>query len=124
MAKKRGGINRSAKVKEYLVEHPGESINEVLEGLAVRGTKVSRSLISQVKKTLGQTGARGAGGRKRTAKKKASGAGATQTAAKAPSATARGVITAEDLYEAKKLADDLGGIERVRKALDALERLQ
>ncbi len=125
MAKKKSGVNRTAKVKEYLETHPSESISEVLAGLAARGIKVSRSLISQVKKKLGQTGTRGTKmAKKKTAKKKASGAGAAQTAASAHSSSAGRAITADELYEAKKLADELGGIDRLRSALDALERLR
>lgn len=124
MAKKRSSTSRTAKVQEYLEEHPNESISDVLSGLATRGITVSRSLISQVKTKLGQTGRRGTKAvRKKAAKKKTSGADSPQTAS-APSSSAGRVITADDLYEAKKLADELGGIDRVRSALDALERLQ
>ena len=126
MAKK-GGVNRTEKVREYIRANPEQTNAEVFRGLADQGTHVSRSLVSQVRKEAGMPQGSGttrrAGkkkvGKKKVARKKA--AMAQPTAAKA----GRGrTVTAEDLFEAKKLADELGGLDRVREALDALERLR
>jgi hypothetical protein len=41
-----------------------------------------------------------------------------------PAAERGGELLASDLFEAKRLADELGGIERARQALDLLEKLR
>lgn len=118
MAKK-GSVNRTEKVQQYVREHPDESITEVLDAMKRRGYPVSRSLVSQVRKKLGLSQSGG------PTKKKATRKTAQKKVASPTTATAKPkVITADDLYEAKTLADELGGIERVREALDALERLK
>ncbi len=125
MAKK-GGVNRTEKVREYMLANPDQTNAEAFRGLEAQGTHVSHSLISQVRKQMGFP--QGGSTKKRAGKKKAKkkvGQKKTSMAQPASAPTARGrAITAEDLFEAKKLADDLGGLERVREALDALERLR
>ena len=119
MAKK-GSFNRTEKVREYVTNNPDHSISETESALENQGIKVSRSLISQVRKALGvkQSGVKKSRKRKMTRKR------ATRKKAVAARATSAKAITADDLYEAKKLADELGGISRVREALDALEKLR
>ncbi len=135
MAKK-GELNRTDKVREYMKANPNESNTEVLTGLEQQGIKVSRSLLSQVrqepgiptgggtkkkaaaKSTAKKKPAKKKTGQKKPAKKKTASAKPAASAAKSPA------ITADDLYEAKKLADELGGIDRVREALKALEQLR
>ena len=124
---KRGSVNRTEKVQQHLSEHPDESITEVLASLKRQGIQVSRSLVSQVRKKLGLTQSGRA--TKKAAKKKAKRKAAKKKVASPKTAAARAtakaqIITADDLYEAKKLVDELGGIERVREALDAIERLR
>ncbi len=116
MAKKRRGINRTEKVREYMSLHPTQSISEVLAGLENQGIKVSRSLVSQVRKRSEMTNA---GDSTRSATKNVANRKRSVTAG-----AGEKVITADDLIEAKKLADELGGLDRVREALDALEKLQ
>lgn len=124
MAKKKGGVNRTAKVHEYLLAHPGQSTSEVLAGLAEQGIKVSSSLISQGRAKLGQSLGRGKkkAAKKNGSKKKAPGAGVATARMTSGSKSAK--ITADELYLSKQLADELGGIDRLRQALDALERLR
>jgi hypothetical protein len=55
------------------------------------------------------------------AKKTAARGGATKKMAPRRGAAA---LTAQDLFEAKKLVVELGGIAEARKALDALEKLK
>jgi len=126
MAKK-GSVNRTEKVRQYMSEHPDESISEVQSTLKRQGIQVSRSLVSQVRKKLGLTQAGRA--TKKAAKKRAKRKAAKKKVASSKTAATKStakaqIITADDLYEAKKLADELGGVERVREALDALERLK
>ena len=124
MAKKRGGVNRTEKVDEYLLAHPDQSISETLAGLAEQRVHVSRSLISQERTKLGLSQGRGKkkAAKKKGAKKKASGARVAAVSTASPSKSAK--ITADELYEAKQLADQLGSVQRLRDALDALERLR
>jgi len=122
MAKK-GNVTRTEKVTEYVRQHPDESISEVLTVMRQRGIQVSRSVVSQVRKSLGVTQAGGT--MKKSAKKKAAKKkGSSSATAGARSSVEAQVITADDLYEAKKLSEELGGVERLREALDALERLR
>jgi hypothetical protein len=122
--KKRGGVNRTEKVHEYLLAHPDQSTNEVLAGLAEQGVKVSSSLVSQGRAKLGLSPGRGRkkAAKKKGAKKKAT--GASMAARSTTSAATSAKITADELYDAKQLADQLGGVQRLRDALDALERLR
>lgn len=124
MAKKKGGVNRTEKVHEYLLAHPDQSTAEVLAGLAEQGHQVSSSLVSQGRAKLGLSPGRG---RKKAAKKKGAkkkAAGANVAVARTTSASKSAKITSDELYDAKQLADQLGGIDRLRQALDALERLR
>lgn len=112
MAKKRGrsGVNQSQAIRGYLAEHPEATPKEIVAGLAQQGVKVSEGLAGNVKYT--SRSGRGPGkarrGRGRPPGRRA-GAGA---------------LTAQDLIEAKRLADQLGGLEQARKALEALEALR
>ena len=125
MAKKKGGVNRTEKVHEYLLAHPNQSTNEVLAGLGEQGHHVSSSLISQGRKKLGLSQGRG---KKKAAKKKGAmkktASAASVSAATTTSASKSAKITADELFDAKILADQLGAIQRLREALDALERLR
>lgn len=103
--KKRAGKSKSQHIRDYLAANPGATPNQIKDGLAKQGVKVSTGLASNVKYTSG-TGAK---------KKKKPGRRGR------PKATP---LSAQNLLDAKKLADDLGGIGEARKALDALEKLQ
>jgi arginine repressor len=82
---------------------------EVSAALAARGIEVSRGQISQVLKSMGLRRRR----RKRSAP------------VSSTPATARGTggVSIDDLVAAKKLADQLGGIEKARAVLAGLARL-
>ena len=124
MAKKKGGVNRTAKVHEYLLAHPNQTTNEVLAGLAEQNIEVSSSLVSQGRAALGLSQGRG---KKKAAKKKGAmktASVASVSAATTTSASKSAKITADELFDAKTLADQLGGVQRLREALDALERLR
>ena len=110
MAKKRGRrrVNKSQAIRDYLQQDPGATPKQIVAGLAERGVKVSEGLAGNVKYTSG--GARRGTGRRR---------GRPRTRR-----VAVNTLSAQDLVEAKKLADQLGGIEQARKALEALEQLR
>jgi hypothetical protein len=118
MAKKRSGTSLSQHIRNYLKDNRGATPNQIVDGLAAQGVTVSAGLASNVKYTSSQKGKR----KMKAARQKAAGDGApTKKTAGKRSAAA---LSAQDLFEAKKLADELGGIAAARKALDALEKLK
>lgn len=151
MAKKKtsdGDINKSEELRKYLRQHPEAGAATIIPEFADRGIEITRSLVSWVKQDMKKKGDLPAAppkSAKKTTKKKAA---PKKTTKKKPSpkkkakATKRGKkaaakttpspqaskpqtagLTAEDLMDAKKLADELGGIEQVRRALKYLEDL-
>jgi len=119
MAKRKvKGKSRSEHIRDYLRSNPEASPKQIVEGLAEKGVKVSVGLASNVKYTSGPGGS----GKKKTVRKKAKAGkpAGKKTAGRRGSAG----LTATDLLEAKHLADQVGGIQEARAALDALEKLQ
>lgn len=98
----------SEAIRGYLRQHPKAGPKEIQASLQKHGVNVSPGLISFVKYHKP----------KRRAK-----APSVRLAARRTPAKSAG-ITVEQLLEAKRLADSLGGIAAVRQALDALERLR
>lgn len=112
-ASNNGEISKSQAVRDYLKEHPRAKPKVIRPAiLEAHGLDVTPQMISMVKSKMKKTRRRG--------RKPGPKAGARQ---------ARGVnggssnLTYDQLIEVKRLADQLGGIERAREALDALARL-
>ncbi len=99
---KRG--RKSQAIRDYLSQNPGAMPKDIIAGLKAQGTKVSPALVSNVKY----------GGNMVKATKKAVGRKPASAAA----------ITADDLMQAKELADQLGGVGKAKEALETLERLR
>ncbi|WP_166821879.1 hypothetical protein [Thalassoroseus pseudoceratinae] len=120
MAKKTasGGVNKSQAIRDYLSEKPGATASEIVPALEEKGISVTPGLVSQVKSTIG-----GSKPTRKTTKKKKGGAKKT-SAPKATRSTSKSSLSATELMNAKKFADELGGIERTRQALDMLEQLK
>jgi len=93
MAKRR---NKAAKIRQVLSDNPSASAKEVVELLAAQRTRVSAAQIYNVKSMMGGTKARSSGGK---------------------------LGKYDQLIQAKKLADAMGGIDKARAALDVLSRL-
>ncbi len=115
---------RSQAIRDYFRENHKATVNEVVEALKARGITVKPGLVSNVKY--------GMKARKKARRK--SGATVTLAAAaanhagspkrgSAAHASTRG-ISGDDLIEAKKLADQLGGVEKARQALELLSQLR
>ena len=99
MAKRKHGA-KSAAIRAYLAENSGAMPRDVVAALKEKGIRVSPQMVSVLKgKVKGGSGLRGARGRR---------AGNLDLAA---------------LVIAKKLADQLGGIEKAREALAVLAKL-
>jgi hypothetical protein len=92
--------NKSQLIRDYKTKHPTARPVEIVK--ALKAHKVSHALVGNVLH-------RAKGGKKGTKGRKASG-------------KATG-LTLESLLAAKKLVADLGGIENVKAALTALEKL-
>ena len=91
--------SRSDAVRIYLAKNPDAGPKAVVDAISEQGMHISLALVHQVRRKLrGGVGPRGRseGG---------------------PS------ITANDLFEVKKLANALGGLDNARRALELLEQL-
>ena len=101
MAKKPARGARSQAVRDYLKSNPSANVKTVVEELAKGGMKVSAALVGAIKYAK--------------AKKK--------RRRRVAAAAASEGLDIQKLIAVKKLVNDLGGVEEVRKALTALEKL-
>jgi hypothetical protein len=99
MAKAKRGA-KSAAIREYLAENPKTRNIEVVAALKQKGIRVTAQMVSNLKGKVG-----GKSVKKRTASKNS------------------GSPSIEDLIAAKKLADQLGGVEKARAAIAILAKL-
>ena len=121
MAKKKAPGTKTQAVMAYLAKNPDATASEVIPALANVGITTSQQLVSKIRSQLKKAGAT----KKRVAKKKAvKRRPAKKTSIKQQPAPKPKAVTAEDLFEAKRLADTLGGIAEARKALETLEQLR
>ena len=105
--KKKAGVNKSQAIRDHLAKQPDDGPKTVVAALGKKKITVTESLVSHVKYAL-------AGKKKRRRKKKAA---ITQ-----PKVSDK--ISISTLVQAKKMADQLGGIEKAKTALAALAKLQ
>lgn len=106
MAKKsKGGPNKSLEIRSYKDANPTASPKEIAEALGKQGVSVSAQFVSTVlsnaKKKGGKIGKRGP-----KPGRKAAGGGDLQS-----------------LITAKKLVDQMGGVEAARAAINALAQI-
>ena len=100
-------LSKTQAVKNYLARHPEATARIVIPALASEGINVSQALVNNTRSRLKKQPRR----KFRTARVSV----ARRTSAQ---------LSADDLFEAKRLVDQLGGIDNARKALDALEQLR
>lgn len=109
MAKKSSGANKSSAIRKYKSENPEAGPKEIAEALNKDGLKVTAGFVSTIlsndRKRSGKSGRKGRRGGRRAA----NGRG--------------GEVAVAQLIQAKKLADQMGGVEQARQALDALAKL-
>ena len=120
MAKKKAVVNKSAAILKYQAKNPGAPAKEVVSALAKQGIDVTEKSVYNAKsknnlrkKAEKQTVAVK---KKRVARKKA-----TRKKVTRPGVSA---LSADDLFEAKKLVDKLGSLDGARKAIETLEQLR
>ena len=103
MAKKAGGPNKSKAIRAYKSTHKRSKPKEIAEALAKEGVTVTPAFVSTVLSTARRK--KGKGGRR------------------SPGKAARGGDAYSHLIQARKLADQMGGVEKARAALDALAKI-
>ena len=110
MAKKRSvkskGVSKSQAIRDMLRQDPNSSPRAVSEALGKKGVKVSPGFVSTIK-----TGAK----KKRRRVKKRAGRAARP---------AGDTVSVSALVQSKRLADQLGGVDKAQDALSALAKLQ
>jgi hypothetical protein len=104
VAKKSAGTSKSASIRSYKAAHQSAGPTEIAAALTKEGTKVSAAFVSTV---LSNARRKGGKGRRKSMRH------VTRTAAD----------PIRSLVMAKKLADQMGGIDKARTALDALARI-
>lgn len=97
--------SKSAAVRDYIASHPDAKPKEIYEALTKQGVKLSLALVNAVKYKTAKP-------KKRPGRTK-----------RKPATASTSSVSATELIEAKKLADSLGGIEKVREALELLDKL-
>ena len=101
--KSSAGPNKSASIRSYKEAHASAGPKEIAEGLGKDGIKVTPAFVSTV---LSNDRRKGRKGRRKGGR------------------PARGASNAfANLVQAKKLADQMGGVEKARAALDALAKI-
>lgn len=99
-------------IQEYIRQHPKAGPKEIRQELGAQGVSVSASLVSAVKYRTG--GRRGRPTARQASHKVRARGGALRTSG----------VTVEQLLEVKRIADEIGGPDSLRQALDALEQLR
>ena len=109
MAKKmKVRVNKSQAIRDHLAKHPDDGPKAIMVALRKKNITATASLVSQVKYAS-------VGKKNRKSRKKK--AATTQP-------TVSDKISISTLVQAKKMADQLGGIEKAKAALSALAKLQ
>lgn len=109
MAKKtKEGPNKSDSIRAYLAQNPKAGPTEIAQALKAEGVEVSVALVSAIKAKNKPKRGRKPGVKGKPGPKTRSGDSG---------------ITLELLLAAKKLADQLGGIDKAKQAIDILARI-
>jgi hypothetical protein len=125
MAKKKAGaVNKSQAIRDYRKAHPKHKPKQIAEELSKGGVKVSAQFVSTVLSNS----------KKKPVRKPGRPKAAAPTRRGRPAGTRRGRpparspkrsedLSVESLLRVKEVAEELGGIDDVRTALNALEEL-
>ena len=107
MAKKSGGPNKSVAIRSYKADHGDAGPKAIAEALSKDGIKVTPAFVSTVLSNDKRKSGKGRRRGRKPGRKAGSG----------------GNKTFNSLVQAKKLAEQMGGIEPARRALNALAKL-
>ena len=106
MARKKGGLNKSAKVRELLSENPDLSVKDVVSSLAGKGIQVKPNLVYFIK-------AKARAGKRKRARQRVE---AAITAGNGP----RSASAIDIVRQLKGLANQVGGIRKLKTLVDML----
>ncbi len=125
MAKKRSSISKSDMIRQIKAANPEIGPTEIAQRIhQEHGVKVTAAMVSTV---LSQDRSRGGKPAKRGRPPKgtstATSSATTKGKAGRKPAAASADTSIESLVRIKKLADEIGGIEAAKKALDALSKI-
>lgn len=115
---KKSEVNKSAAIRDYAAANPSAKPREIAEALATEGISVTPHIVSQV---LYNAKKKGDVARPR---KKAVRRAASITTAGGRRGKSASADEFELLFEAKRLAELVGGIDRAKKLLDQLAKLR
>ena len=101
---KKGNVNKSEAVREFMASHPDAKPKEVSAALAKKGIKVTPQAVSTI--------------RFQAAKK----AGA-KSGRRGKTKSQNGMVQVDTLVQAKQFVDKMGGVESAKQALNVLARL-
>jgi hypothetical protein len=125
--KKKSGVNKSKAIRDYYDANPAAMPAEVAEAMKAQGIDVTPAFVSTVKSNAKKTGTPGRRGRPAgsTAKKAATKKKVAQKSTRAAAGKNKGgnEVSLDALINAKKLVDEMGGVENARSALSVLEQL-
>ena len=115
MARKKTSVNKSQAIRDFMAANPDAAPKDIEAALAKEGIKVTAALVSTVKSNAKAKGKpkKAATKKKIVAKKK--------VAATKPAASDE--ISLSALLGAKNLAQQLGGVDAAKKAINALAQL-
>ena len=117
MAKKAAaGPSKSEVIRKYKEDHPEAGPTAIAEALTKEGHKVSPAFVSTILSNAKKGGKAAAAPKAKRGRKPGSGKKAAPAAAASSSSL-------DTLLQAKKLADQMGGIEKAKAALDTLAKL-
>jgi hypothetical protein len=104
MAKKSTSGTKSASIRNYKTDHPDAKPKEIAEALSKSGEKVTPAFVSTVLSNDKRRGKKRRGGKRKAGR-------------------AAGKSGFENLVQAKRLADQMGGVAKAKAALDALAKI-
>ncbi|TWT74934.1 hypothetical protein [Allorhodopirellula solitaria] len=125
MAKKKSsGVNKSQAIRDYYAANPTAKPMEVADAMKAQGIDVNAQFVSTVKSNSKKSKKTGRRGRPpgSTAKKSS----VAKKAGRPPASKAKAnsdEVSLDSLINAKRLVEEMGGVENARNALSVLEQL-
>lgn len=127
MAKKSGGPNKSAAIRDYVKANPAAKPKEIVDALSSQGVAVSSAFVSTIKSKMTSGGGGGRRKKKRAKAGRPKGSVTKKRTVEAAPRAARtgggGDVSVASLLKAKKLAEELGGVAKAKATLEALEKI-
>lgn len=127
MAKKNSsGVNKSQAIRDYYADNPAAKPIEVAEAMKAQGIDVNAQFVSTVKSNAKKSKKTGRRGRPAGVSAKASAAPSAKKLGRPAAAQARannGEVSLDSLISAKKLVEEMGGVENARNVISVLEQL-